>query len=396
MNLVVLRKKLLNLGLFNVLKASSVISSILIVVGSYKLFPLKIYFDIQSDYALYLFAVLIFNFGMNPVAQILGNHKNSLINEFKLVVVFLIIILFALNFFLPKNFLLNFIGFNQNNSSLVYGWPLLVVQNIISFYFLGRKKYFLHFSIPSINNLLILVGLFLYLNSNDYNLIFLPSLIFSLIIIICCFLSINYLQLKSTHLTEILRLWKINILPVLSSFTGVKNINYFIVTFVGKEFFGVFKLILTFFNFLNFFIATEITIFTNNSLSEGKNILLSLNKVHNLKKIIVLLNIIFCLILFIINNSFYHFFDFDFSLIISFTIINVFNLFYILDNSVMFVAEKNNLRVYTDIVSFFLIILTFLFIFRQFSFSNLGVMYLLILIYLVNLLCSTYFYYFKK
>ena len=177
MNLNLIKKNFFDSGLFNMLKAVSVISSILIVVFSYKFFSFKIYSDIQSDYALYLFVVLVFNFGFNPVSQIIGNNKNTHFNEFKILVIFLIVILLVLNFLIPKNLFLKFISFDQNNYSLIYGWPLLVIQNIFSFYFLGKKKYFLHFSIPIINNFLILVGLVFYLNktkffnwSNDLNL----------------------------------------------------------------------------------------------------------------------------------------------------------------------------------------------------------------------------------
>jgi hypothetical protein len=397
MNLNLIKKKIFDVGLFNILKASSVISSILIVFVSYKLFSFKIYSEIQSDYALYLFAVLIFSFGLNPVSQIIGNYKNSLINEFKIVVAFLIILLFVLNFFLPKNLLLKFISFNQNNSSLVYGWPLLVIQNIISFYFLGKKKYLLHFSIPGINNFLILVGLFLYLNSNDYNLIFLPSLIFSLIILIYCCFSINYLQLKSTHLTEIFSLWKINILPVLSSFSGVKNINYFIITFVGKEFFGMYKILLTVFNFINFFITTQITIFVNDSLKVGIKILDNMKNILSLKKIILISNFVFVCLCYLIDRFFYNFFEFDFVLFLFFAIINVFNLLYLLDNNIMFIAKRNSLRVYSDLLSFIIILSScFLLANNNSLLSYMFYMCGLIFIFLVNFIFSNYLYYYKK
>ena len=397
MNLNLIKEKIFDIGFFNILKASSVISSILIVFVSYKFFSFKIYSDFQSDYALYLFAVLIFNFGLNPVSQIIGNYKNSLINEFKIVIVFLITLLFVLNFFLPKNLLLKFISFNQNNSSLVYGWPLLIIQNIISFYFLGKKKYLLHFSIPGINNLLIVVGLFLYSNSNDYNLIFLPSLIFSLIIIIYYCFSINYLQLKSTHLTEIFRLWKINVIPVLSSFSGVKNINYFIITFVGKEFFGMYKILLTVFNFINFFITTQITIFVNDSLKVGNKILDNMKNILVLKKIILISNLVFVFLCYLIDRFFYNFFEFDFVLFILFSIINVFNLLYLLDNNIMFIAKRNSLRVYSDLLSFIIILFScFLLVNNNSLLSPMFYMYGLILIFLVNFIFSNYLYYYKK
>tara|TARA_B100000963_G_scaffold359796_1_gene388231 strand:+ start:14264 stop:15463 length:1200 start_codon:yes stop_codon:yes gene_type:complete len=397
MNLNLIKKKFFDSGVFNMLKAVSVIGSILIVVFSYKFFSFKIYSDIQSDYALYLFMVLIFNFGLNPVSQIIGNNKTNLFNEFKMVIIFFIFLLFVLNFFLPKSLLLKFVSFSENNFSLIYGWPLLVVQNIFSFYFLGKKKYLLHFSIPIINNFLILIGLVFYLNTNNYDLIFLLPIIFSLIILLYLLFSTKYLKIKITHLKEIFHLWKINILPVLSSFTGVKNINYFIITFIGKEFFGIFKLLHTIFNFINFFISSEITIIVNNSLKLGNRILHNMKSIIFLKKVILMSNFIFVLVSYFIDKFIYNFFEFDFLLFVSFSIINVFNLIYILDNNVMFVAKRNSLRVYSDLISFSIIILyCFLLSINKTFLSLTFYMYGIITIYILNFILSNYLYYYKK
>jgi hypothetical protein len=396
MNLVVHRKKLLDVGLFNVLKALSVIMSMLIVVVSYKLFSFEIYSGIQSDYALYAFVVLIFNIGLNPVSQIIGNSKKNLLNEFKLVVVIYIFSLLLLNLVVPKKIFINIISFNEFNKCLIYGWPLLLVQNIISFYFLGQKNYLFHFLTPTINNLLIFIGVLLFYITDNYNLIFFLPLIFSLIICFSLVVDISFKSINKRSLFVISHLWKSNILPVLSSFVGIKNINYFIITFVGSSFFGIYKMAITIFNPLNFFLSTKMTIISNDALREGKKILSNMHKISALKKIYLLSNLAFCALLYVINNYVYRFYELSFVFIICFSLINILSNIYKLDNSVMFVAKKNSLRVYSDIAIFCGMTLCFIAIPRYFSFSELQIMYVIVVLYLINYLVSNFFYYFKN
>ena len=397
MILSIIKEKIQKTGKFNLLKALPVLISLLIVFISYEIFSYDDYSNIIADYTLLIFTVLIFNFGLNAASQLIGNNKKHLLNEFKIIITLYILFLFILNIFFPKDLFLNFINFNYINNSLIYGWPILVLPNIVSFYFLGEKKYTYYFLVPIINNSLILLGIILYFKFDNYDLIFIFPLLFSFSILVYLLSSINYKIINNKNIYVIISLWKKNILPVLSSFIGVKNMHYFIITFLGKDFFGVYKLIQTIFNFLNFILSTEIIILANDSIKLGEKVLNNMKKVNNLKKVILFSNFLFCILCYLIQTYIYEYFAFDFDLFICFSIINICNLLFLLDNNIMFAAQRNSLRVYSDVLIFIILINIFLIINNFYSsLSYINLMFFIAGIYILNFFVSTFFYYIKK
>lgn len=224
--------------------------------------------EFQSDYALILFGASLSSLGLGVVAQIIGSKYPSLQYELFLMSIVTFIIVMFLNFVFNE-LVIKILPFTRDDFFVRYFWPSYLFLTILPSYYLGAKKYS-SFFLPSIFfSIFLLIGICLKLLGVTISIFFLSFCYNFIYLIKEYFLVLEKKVMENVNFISIFRLLKIETFAFYSGTLGIKNYSYYIITFFGVSVFGELKLFISFFNILNFILSSKIIIFSNEILKSN-------------------------------------------------------------------------------------------------------------------------------
>lgn len=340
---------------FLLLRVITAIFPIGIVFLSKMLLNSEDFNNFQSDYALVLFASLLFSFSFGVVSQISG-AQNPVLYDIIILASLLVVVVVSLANYFFIDFFISLFPYSKTKSIPTYLWPLNIIVSIIPNYYLGSKS-FLKFFLPQIiSSFCIIVGIVLYKLTHSSINIFSFLFVYNLIYLIYNLFRVDFYSLNIYHVREIFVMTRMQIFPFYTAMIGIKNYPYYIIQIFGNAVYGEVKFLVTIFNLINFFISSKILVQANNLLSDSSEQISRTIFIKNVKKIFYFNSVLLFALL--IAKLFRLFSISDYIILIVFCVFNIGINISNLINQFYFAIKQSKIRVFGDFISVSIIIVS--------------------------------------